>query len=150
MSTSTLYKLVSDTIQILYIDINNLYGWALSQYLPCGGFEWILEDSALTNALNDIYVMRDDEVLLSKFGYVFEVDLTTPPHLHDKFEQLPPAPVIQAPPNSTVNKLLLTHEAKTHYICHFSLLNNYIKLGIQVNKIHRAIKFAQKLSLLNI
>jgi hypothetical protein len=25
---------------ILYLDANNLYGWAMMQYLPCGGFEW--------------------------------------------------------------------------------------------------------------
>ena len=25
--------------QILYIDANNLYGWAMSQYLPTGTFE---------------------------------------------------------------------------------------------------------------
>ena len=24
--------------RILYIDANNLYGWAMSQYLPTGGF----------------------------------------------------------------------------------------------------------------
>ena len=26
---------------ILYVDANNLYGWAMSQYLPTGGFEWL-------------------------------------------------------------------------------------------------------------
>ena len=26
---------------ILYVDANNLYGWAMSQYLPTGGVEWI-------------------------------------------------------------------------------------------------------------
>ena len=31
---------VSDVIkQILYIDANNIYGWAISQYLPTGNFE---------------------------------------------------------------------------------------------------------------
>ena len=25
--------------QILYIDANNLYGWAMSQYLPTGAFK---------------------------------------------------------------------------------------------------------------
>ena len=28
---------------IMYLDANNLYGWALSQYLPIGGFKWMTE-----------------------------------------------------------------------------------------------------------
>ena len=26
---------------ITYLNINNLYGWAMSEYLPYGGFEWL-------------------------------------------------------------------------------------------------------------
>ena len=26
---------------ITYLDMNNLYGWAMSEYLPYGGFEWL-------------------------------------------------------------------------------------------------------------
>ena len=26
---------------IMYLDKNNLYGWAMSQYLPYGGFKWL-------------------------------------------------------------------------------------------------------------
>ena len=26
---------------ISYLDMNNLYGWAISEYLPCGRFEWL-------------------------------------------------------------------------------------------------------------
>ena len=25
----------------MYLDANNLYGWAISQYLPYGGFKWL-------------------------------------------------------------------------------------------------------------
>ena len=28
---------------IMYLDANNLYGWAMSQYLPSGGFKWMTE-----------------------------------------------------------------------------------------------------------
>ena len=26
---------------ITYLDMNNLYGWAMSEYLPSGGFKWL-------------------------------------------------------------------------------------------------------------
>ena len=26
---------------ITYLDMNNLYGWAISSYLPYGGFKWL-------------------------------------------------------------------------------------------------------------
>ena len=26
---------------IMYRDANNLYGWAVTQYLPTGGFKWM-------------------------------------------------------------------------------------------------------------
>ena len=26
---------------ISYLDVNNLYGWAMSGYLPCVGFKWL-------------------------------------------------------------------------------------------------------------
>lgn len=28
---------------IMYMDANNLYGWAMSQCLPTGGFKWLTE-----------------------------------------------------------------------------------------------------------
>ena len=27
---------------IMYLDANNLYGWAMSQHLPTGGFKWLI------------------------------------------------------------------------------------------------------------
>ena len=27
----------------MYLDANNLYGWAMSQYLPTGSFKWLTE-----------------------------------------------------------------------------------------------------------
>ena len=38
------------TKYIMYLDANNLYGWAMSQYLPTGGFQWLIEEKV--NKLN--------------------------------------------------------------------------------------------------
>lgn len=29
---------------IMYLDANNLYGWAMSQFLPTGSFRWMTEN----------------------------------------------------------------------------------------------------------
>src|SRR5271155_4233034 len=58
---------------IPYLDANNLYGWAMSQYLPYRGFEWINpENFYLKNVQVD-----------SPRGHIFEVDLEYPENLHD-------------------------------------------------------------------
>ena len=54
---------------ITYLDANNLYGWAMSQYLRTGKFKW-------AKNVNNIDVLDiDDET--SK-GYILEVNLEYP------------------------------------------------------------------------
>ena len=132
----------NDNTNILYIDINNLYGWALSYKLPCSEFTWIVDDQVLSNLVHVRLPLMNVETC--EVGYIFEVDLHTPEHLHDKLDQLPPAPITQRPPNSTVTKLLLTHEDKHHYVVHFALLQFYISLGVIVTAVHRAVSFQQE------
>jgi len=84
---------------LLYVDINNLYGWALSQPLPYGNFKWVTEESEL-NALIEKLPFMDTEN--EENGLVFEVDLTIPPEEHDKLDQLPLAPINQCPPGNKV------------------------------------------------
>ena len=124
---------------LLYIDINNLYGWSLTQKLPCKDFKWILDDDELNALMQRLPSMVTD----GGIGYTFEVDLHTPRHLHDKLDQLPPAPESGYPPKSKAKKLLLTHEDKKNYIVHFALLQFYMSLGVEVLHVHRAIQFEQ-------
>ena len=70
---------------ITYLDANNLYGWAMSQYLPTGSFRWLSEKQI--NKL-DLAKYKDD----SKKGLMFEVDLKYPKELHDLHNDYPLAP----------------------------------------------------------
>ena len=50
----------------MYLDMNNLYGWGMSGYLPYGGFRWLKN------------VDGSDVALIGKksqIGYILEVDI---------------------------------------------------------------------------
>lgn len=61
---------------IVYLDANNLYGWTMSQSLPTHDFEWLPAEDLHSFDLTSI---PDD----GDHGYVLEVDLEYPQHLHD-------------------------------------------------------------------
>ena len=65
---------------ISYFDANNLYGWAMSQYLPNGNYKW---NNNIT--LNEILKCNEK----SKIGYVIECDLEYPKHLHNNHNDYP-------------------------------------------------------------
>ena len=67
---------------IMYLDANNLYGWAMVQHLPTSGFKWSstsIED-ILKHPIND------------KVGFICEVDLEYPDELHQMHNDYPLAP----------------------------------------------------------
>jgi hypothetical protein len=70
------------SVFIEYLDANNLYGWAMSKYLPHSGFKW----SNNTNI--DILNIPDDSLK----GYILEVDLAYSKELHDLHSDFPLAP----------------------------------------------------------
>ena len=61
---------------IMYLDANNLYGWAMSQYLPTGNFKW-MTDKQISKI--DLGKYKAD----GKKGLIPEVDLEYPQELHD-------------------------------------------------------------------
>ena len=68
---------------ITYLDMNNLYGWAMSGYLPYGGFKWLKNvDNFDVNSISES----------SPVGYILEVDLTCPGKLHVLYKDYPLAP----------------------------------------------------------
>ena len=59
---------------LMYLDANNLHGWAMSQKLPVNGFKWV-EKSRLSR-FNEIFIKSYDEN--SDEGYFLKVDVDYP------------------------------------------------------------------------
>ena len=70
---------------LIYLDANNLYGWAMSQSLPTRVFRFLQQEE--TSALRIQNHSNDDED-----GYILEVDLHHPTSLHDQHDDYPLAP----------------------------------------------------------
>ena len=68
---------------ITYVDMNNLYGWELSSYLPYGRFKWLKNvDGGDVNSISE----------KSPIGYFLEVDLECPDELLELHNDYPLAP----------------------------------------------------------
>ena len=70
--------------QILFIDGNNLYGWAVSQYLPTGTFEklYFSEEYELEQTVEDLRFIPDN----NPDGFFMECDLEYPAEIKEKTE----------------------------------------------------------------
>ena len=117
---------------ITYLDANNLYGWAMSQYLPTGNFKWMKN-------INDFDVL--DICDESKKGYILEVDLEYPKELHDLHNDYPLA--AENIKLDKVSKLVPNLNNKEKYIIHYRNLKQCLNLGLKLTKIHRILEFDQ-------
>ena len=85
----TNYKYINDyhpkkpSTFISYFDMNNLYGWAMSEYVPYEGFKWLKN-------VDKFDVMSINEK--SPIGYLLEVDVEYPDKLHKLHNDYPLAP----------------------------------------------------------
>ena len=137
--------------RVLYVDANNLYGWAMCKMLPVGGFRW--EVPLPTE--EDILGWKDDSLV----GRILEVDLEYPEELQDLHRDYPLAPEIgtvgleeYSPAQRAhtgegcekVPRLLLTFKKKEHYVLHQENLRLYLRLGMRLAKVHRCLVFRQE------
>lgn len=147
------YNPAEPSSHIMYLEANNLYGWAMSQPLPVGDFKWMenVEDFKVEEVPDD-----------HSTGYILQVDLEYPQHLHDHHNDYPLAPEsmkithdmlspysrllaadLQYHPGG-VKKLVPNLYNKTNYILHYRNLKLYLGLGMKLTKIHRILQFQQK------
>ena len=63
------YDKDKESTYLQYWNVNNIFGWAMSQKLPVDNFEWIKD----TSQFNEDFIKDYDEE--SDEGYFFEVDV---------------------------------------------------------------------------
>ena len=124
--------------------MNDLYGHAMSQYLPCSNFRWVKNIDKIKQKLMNIKSN-------SSTGYIL-VDLEYPQELHDIRNDYPLAPekinvpkewlsdypleVASAHDISTgkVKKLVPNLMNKNNYMIHYRNLQQCLKLGMKLKK----------------
>ena len=142
---------------INYLDANNLYGLSMIQKLPYRSLKW---DDKITE---DDIINYDN----GRTGFILEVDLEYPKELHDLHNDYPLAPEVmnvkanmlsekqveiyklingskEPKDEKTKKKLILNLNDKNKNVVHIRTLQFYLKHGLKLKKVHRAIKFEQK------
>ena len=120
---------------LMYLDANNLYGWAMSQKLPTHGFKW-LSSGEMEKLFNNQIVQ-----VWEKIPCILEVDLEYPKKLHDLHNDYPLCP--ERVKCGNVEKLIPNLRDKKNYVIHYKNLIQCLKLGMKLKKIHRGIKFVE-------
>ena len=119
---------------ITYLDMNNLYGWTMTEYLPYNEFEWL-------ENIDEFDINSTSEK--SDTGYFLKVDLEYPDALHELHNDCSLAPEKLAVSNnilskyckgiadrykikvSDVKKLIPNLGNKTKYVLHYRNLQLY-------------------------
>jgi hypothetical protein len=133
------YNPNKNTEEILYIDANGLYSFAMTSKLPTGDFKWIDD---LETLKNDII----DGSVINRFGNnqakscMIECDIDYPNEIHDEHSSYPFCSEHKITQSKT-KKLLLTLHDKKNYIIHIENLLQCLKHGLILKKIHSAIEF---------
>ena len=101
---------------IVYLGANNLYGWAMSQYLPYSEFKWLNQKEIDKFCLNSIRC--------NSIGYILEVDLHYPDKLHKLHNDYSLAP----------EKLEISHNMLSQYCS--NIADEY---GIKIRGVNKLV-----------
>ena len=137
------------------LDANNLYGCAMSRPLPIDKFDWVPKEE-----LSQIDWLAQTEE--QDYGYIVKVDLRYPQGLHDGHSDYPLAPEricvkdewlsekqlnIKAqynlPRGDFTAKLIPNLMDKKEYVVDYRNLKFYLEHGLQLLKVHSAIRYRQ-------
>ncbi|MCG8571961.1 MAG: endonuclease VII domain-containing protein [Spirochaetes bacterium] len=153
------YDPQKESSYIMYLDANNLYGWAMSKPLPYDDFKWSDESNQNKTIKEWLLSINTKNVGIGK---IYEVDLEYAKELHDLHNDYPCAAEklyatddmlsdyckeiknIFKISNGKVHKLIPTLAPKKKYVLHEVNLKLYLKLGLKLTAVYRVIKFKEK------
>ena len=121
---------------LMYLDANNLYGWAMSKKLPVNGFKWENDLSRFNENFIKTYNENSD------VGYFLEVDIEYPKQLWSSHKDLPFLP--EGRKLEKVEKLVCSIEDKEKYVVQIRSLKQVLNHGLILKDVHRVIKFNQE------
>ena len=150
------YEDTQESNYIIYLDANNLYGYAVSECLPYGKRRWVKVE---LGALREILNIPDR----SSTGYCVQCDLSFPEDIHETLREFPPAPENLTPgiewlrefqkqvgpatgavkdgKNLGADKLAPHLFQHKKYTLRYRSLKFLVKLGVQVDTIHSVVSF---------
>ena len=121
---------------LLYLDANNLYGWAMCKKLPISNFKWTDYSSKYT----ENFIKNYDEN--SDGGSIRKVDVEFPKQLWGLYKDLPF--LAERKKLGKVEKRVTSIEDKEKYVIHISALKQALHHGLILKKVHRVIEFKQE------
>jgi hypothetical protein len=145
-------KLYTD---IRTLDATGLYAWCQSQYLPVNGFRWMDKKEIL--CINWAAQQLEQDV-----GYILEVTLDYPEHLHLWHNDYPLAPLhvniewgdlspfakkckqtLDGTHSYKAKKLTSNFMRRENYVIHHANLSLYLSLGMVLVNVRRVLTFTQ-------
>ena len=132
------YDRNKESLYLQYLDANNLYGWATSQKLPIGNFEWIEKDDK--SKFDEKFINDYDEN--SDKGYILELDVEYPNNLHKLHSDLPFLP--ERMKTNKCTKLVCNIHNKENYPVHILALKEALNHGLKLTKVHKVVEFRQE------
>ena len=159
------YIEADENTKLLYIDANNLHGWAMSQYLPTGDFKKIKfgcdedyeYDELLIDEIKEDILNTPDDI---EYGYYIECDLEYPAEIEENTENFPLCPYrtkadpelfttymnsVKQPNYKPSEKRMCDLTNKQKYMIHYRMSKFYTKMWMKVTKIHTIYRFKQSL-----
>ena len=130
------YDEKEESLFLEYFDVNNMYGWAMEQNLPVGGFKWVRDVSRI----DEDFIKNYDEN--SDIGYFLKVDIKYRKELHDLHSDLPF--LSERMKINKCSKLVCNLYNKKNYVVHIRALKQAIMNGLKLKKVHKVFQFNQE------